>query len=138
MKENKRKKRHKTLEDFAKAKEEKHDQTKTATDDNLGEVRPNTGTTLPSASMPQEIVSLVKQEVRQEVQKAVAGILVQAPPDNSKHYPKKKRNPVHIRNPDFLIVLKFRKGDEPLRETMSRVIRAAGKYLEMTGDTEVQ
>jgi hypothetical protein len=134
MKENKRKKRHKTLEDFAKAKEEEHDQTKAATDDNPGEVRPDIGTTLPSAPMPQEIVSLV----RQEVQKAVAGILVQTPLDNSKHCPKKKRNPVHIRNPDFLIVLKFRKGNEPLRETMSRVIRAAGKYLEMTGDTEVQ
>jgi hypothetical protein len=133
MEENKKKKRHKTLEDFAKAKE-KEDQTKTATDDHPGEVKSETGTTLLSAAMQQEIVSLV----RQEFQKAVAGNLIQTPLDNPRHCPKKKRNPVHIRNPDLLIVLKFRKGNEPLRETISRVIRAAGRHLEMTGDTEVQ
>ena len=130
MEENKKKKRHKTLEDFAKAKEKEYAQTKTVTDDHPGEVKSDAGTTLLSAAMRQEILSLA----RQEAQRAAAGIVMQSPQNDSKHCPKKKRNPVHIRNPDFQIVLKFRKGNEPLRETMSRVIRAAGKYLEMTGD----
>jgi Cu2+-containing amine oxidase len=116
--------------DFAKEKEKGNYQTKIVMDSSSSAVKSNLEAIPTSASVSPEFKSLV----REEVQKAVAELRDQS---NFKDCPKKKRNPVHIRNPDLQIVLKFRKGNEPLKDTLSRAIRAAGKYLEMTGDTEV-
>jgi len=133
LKENKRKKKHKTLEDFTKEKTKDHNQSKTTTEDNSDEVRPNQETNLTSAPISHEIAMLV----RQEVQKAISEMKVQMNQSISKSCPKKKRNPIYIRDEDEPTFLKFRKGNEPLKETLPRVIRAAGRYLQMTGDSEV-
>jgi len=129
-----RKKRRHTLEDFATEKVKDQNGSRIAARGNVGNDRLNHETNPTSTPTLQELESLV----RIEVEKAMNDLKTQMVPGDPKSRSKKKRDPIYICNEDYPTVLKFRKNNEPLRDTLRRVIRAAGRYLQMTGDSEVQ
>lgn len=129
-----RKKRRHTLEDFATEKVKDQNGSRIATKGNVDNDRLNHETNPTSTPTLQEIASLI----RIEVEKAMNDLKTQIVPGDPKSRSKKKRDPIYILNEDYPTVLEFRKNNEPLKETLRRVIRAAGRYLQMTGDSEVQ
>jgi hypothetical protein len=134
MKHQNKKKRRPTLEDFTKEKTKDQQESKTATNGNQDEIRLSHEPNPNPAPLLQQVQSLV----RLEVEKALNEFKTKIALSSSKSCSKKKRDPVYIRDEDYPTVKKFRESDnEPLKETLPKVIRAAGRYLELTGGSKV-
>jgi hypothetical protein len=126
LEENRRKKNRQTLEDFVKQKKEQTP-SNTSTNENMEEIRLNHEENPAPSSMSADVASLV----RLEVQKAVSEIKAQIAHSNSNPHVKKKRNPIYIRDEDYPTFLLFRENNEPPKETLPKVIKAAGRCLEL-------
>lgn len=142
-----KKKPPRTLADFPNEKTKDQHESKTTTNnnsdqlesrittnDNTNGVRLNHEPNPNFAPISQEVASIV----RLEVEKALNNFKTQIALSSSKSCSEKKRDPVYIRDEDYPTVKKFRESDnEPLKETLPKVIRAAGRYLELTGGSKV-
>ena len=134
MKHQNKKKRRPTLEDFSDRKTDDREEAKTLENEN-SEKNERPPEPIPSLDAKlQEFEKTLMRAIDQKLNEFQAKMI---PADRKSHCKKKNDRVLYVGDETYPTFQKFKESpNEPLKETLKKVARAAEKYLELTGGSK--